>query len=121
MLEIMDEIAVLSTEYLKLKQEINDNRQFFSRERILEEYFFEGDISKHTNTYDVISLFVASFLKEKGIPTRAKEIFNYLILQKKLSISYENFQNNYLVKMAKDNKVNVERASRGYYQYKLKS
>lgn len=117
----MDEISLLSREYIELKQEINESSQFFSKERIIQEYSIEANTSKYKNTYDVTSLYVVAFLKEKGIPSKTKEIFNYLIDQKKLSISYENFQVNYLIRMMKDSKINVERAYRGYYQYKLKS
>lgn len=41
--------------------------------------------------------------------------------EKLVSISYSNLQSNYLKRMHDDAQINVERAYRGYYQYRRKS
>ncbi|MGF2199371.1 hypothetical protein [Enterococcus casseliflavus] len=92
-----------------------------SQERVYEEYIRENDYQKYKNNYDIISLYIASFFKEKGIPTRSKTIYEYLVKEKLVSISYSNLQSNYLKRMHDDAQINVERAYRGYYQYRRKS
>lgn len=120
-IEIMDEIVTLSKEYVLLKNQRFENDKKVLQERVYEEYMKENDYQKYKNSYDIISLYIASFLKEKGIPTRSKTIYEFLVKEKLVSISYSNLQNNYLKRMHDDNHVNVERAYRGYYQYRRKS
>ncbi|MDF2534722.1 hypothetical protein [Enterococcus entomosocium] len=120
-IEIMDEIVVLSKEYELLKNQKFTYNRDFSQERIHEEYVKESENKKYNNSYDIISLYVASFLKLRGVPTKSQIIYNYLVEEKQVSLSYSNFQSNYLKKIHDDNKINVDRAHRGYYQYRRKS
>ncbi|MBF0014428.1 hypothetical protein HAX42_09425 [Enterococcus casseliflavus] len=120
-IEIMDEIVALSKEYLLLKDQRFEYDKKFSQERVYEEFLRENDYPKYKNSYDIISLYIASFLKEKGIPTKSKTIYEYLVKEKQIVISYSNLQSNYLKRIHDDNHVNVERAYRGYYQYRRKS
>lgn len=120
-IKIMDEIVTLSKEYVLLKNKKFEYDKKVSQERVYEEYIRENDYQKFKNNYDIISLYIASFLKEKGIPTRSKTIYEYLVKEKQVSISYSNLQSNYLKRIHDDNHVNVERAYRGYYQYRRKS
>ncbi|MBE9896044.1 hypothetical protein G8C15_11890 [Enterococcus casseliflavus] len=120
-IEIMDEIVALSKEYLLLKDQRFEYDKKISQERVYEEFLRENDYPKYKNSYDIISLYIASFLKEKGIPTKSKTIYEYLVKEKQIVISYSNLQSNYLKRIHDDNHVNVERAYRGYYQYRRKS
>ncbi|MGL9910083.1 hypothetical protein [Enterococcus sp. DIV0213h] len=120
-IEIMDEIVTLSKKYVLLKNQRFDYDKKVSQERVYEEYIREEDYQKYKNNYDIISLYIASFLKEKGIPTRSKTIYEYLVKEKLVSITYSNLQSNYLKRMHDDTQINVERAYRGYYQYRRKS
>lgn len=69
--------------------------------------------------YSTISLTIASILKDAGRPLSNKEIFSILTNNHKLNISYKNLTHNILPKVNNDNNVNVERAYRGYWQYRL--
>lgn len=109
LIEIMDEIVALSKEYVLLKNQRFEYDKKVSQERVYEEYVRENDYQKYKNNYDIISLYIASFLKEKGIPTRSKTIYEYLVKEKLISISYSNLQSNYLKRMHDDTHVNVER------------
>lgn len=119
-LEVIDEIAALSKEYVILRDQILNHNEKFSREKVLEEYVKESKTTKYKNTYNVISLYVASLLNYKGVPTKSKIIYEYLVKEKQLTLSYNNFQSNYLKKIYDDNNISVERAYRGYYQYRRK-
>lgn len=120
-IEIMDEIVTLSKEYVLLKNQRFEYDKKVSQERVYEEYVRENDYQKYKNNYDIISLYIASFLKEKGIPTRSKTIYEYLVKEKLVSITYSNLQSNYLKRMHDDTQINVERAYRGFYQYRRKT
>lgn len=120
-IEIMDEIAALSKEYVLLKNQRFEYDKKISQERVYEEFLRENDYPKYKNSYDIISLYIASFLKEKGIPTKSKAIYEYLVNEKQIAISYSNLQSNYLKRIHDDNQVNVERAYRGYYQYRRRT
>lgn len=114
-------LLLLSKEYVLLKNHRFDYDKKVSQGRVYEEYIRENDYQKYKNNYDIISLYIASFFKEKGIPTRSKTIYEYLVKEKLVSISYSNLQSNYLKRMHDDAQINVERAYRGYYQYRRKS
>lgn len=70
------------------------------------------------NNYNIISLKVASFLKEQGTPVKAKKIHWFLTEEKCHSISYANLQSNYLSRMNQDHKMIVEWIYRGSLQYR---
>ncbi|TPR57383.1 hypothetical protein [Enterococcus sp. OL5] len=121
MIEIMDEIVILTKEYVLLKDRTFKYDKKISQEKIHEEYLRENDYQKYKNSYDIISLYITSFLKERGIPTKSQIIYEHLVNEKRISLSYTNLQSNYLKRIHDDNNVNVERAYRGYYQYRRKS
>lgn len=118
--EIMDEIVILSQEYLLLKEQLVNKKSKCTQERVHEEYIKQNNQNRYKNNYDIIALHISSFLKESGVPINSKTIYKYLVEEKHVSISYNNLQNNYLKKIIGDKSINVERAYRGYYQYRRK-
>ncbi|MCB6531465.1 hypothetical protein LI192_19085 [Enterococcus avium] len=91
-----------------------------SEEALYQQYICERE-NKHRQliAYSTISLTISSILKDAGRPLSNKEIYKLLISDHKLNISYKNLTHNILPKMNLDNSVNVERAYRGYWQYRL--
>jgi hypothetical protein len=71
--------------------------------------------------YQKIALTIASILKGSGRPLSNKEIYNILINENQIQIGYKNLTMNILPKMNNDSKMNIERAYRGYWQYRLSS
>ncbi|WP_311049687.1 hypothetical protein [Enterococcus faecalis] len=72
------------------------------------------------NTYSDVATKVASLLKESGTPLSTKQIHSYLTEKCKFSISYSNLSSNILRRIHEDNNISVERAYRGYWQYRQK-
>lgn len=102
---------------LKEKREGNNT---LNKESNYQQYI----LSKKTSTnipYQKIALTISSILKGSGRPLSNKEIYNILANEKKIHIGYKNLTMNILPKMNNDSKVNIERAYRGYWQYRLNS
>ncbi|MBO0467996.1 hypothetical protein JZO73_10695 [Enterococcus plantarum] len=74
---------------------------------------------KRNQSYQKISLTIASILKEANVPLSNKEIYRILTKEHQLTISYPNFTNNILPRIKEDSSIHVERAYRGYWQYRL--
>ena len=74
---------------------------------------------KRNQSYQKISLTIASILKEAGVPLANKEIYRILTEEHQLTISYPNLTNNILPRIKEDSSIHVERAYRGYWQYRL--
>ncbi|MGO2963368.1 MAG: hypothetical protein ACTIDE_12250 [Carnobacterium maltaromaticum] len=70
-------------------------------------------------SYQTIGLTISSLLKEAGRPLSNKEIYSRLNETNEIEVNYKNLTMNILPKMNKDSKMNVERAYRGYWQYRL--
>lgn len=75
-IEIKDEIVTLSKEYVLLKNHRFDYDKKVSQERVYEEYIRENDYQKYKNNYDIISLYIASFLKKKVFQLDLKLFMN---------------------------------------------
>ncbi len=73
-----------------------------------------------TNSYQDVALKIASYLKEIGMPIATKELYEVLRDKCLLTISYNNLVNNILPKIQNDPAINVERAWKGFWQYRLK-
>lgn len=74
---------------------------------------------KQNQSYQKISLTIASILKEAGVPLSNKEIYRILTEEHQLKISYPNLTSNILPRIKEDSSIHVERAYRGYWQYRL--
>jgi hypothetical protein len=76
-------------------------------------------IPKRVVSYQQISLTIASILKDSQRPLRNQEIYSILKEKGDNQISIQNLTSNILPKLNKDKKIPVERAYRGYWQYRL--
>lgn len=71
-------------------------------------------------SYSIISLKIASLLKEAGRPLSNKDIYEILTTTHTPNLTYNNLTMNILPRMNKDIAINVEKAYRGYWQYRRK-
>ncbi|MFM2488788.1 hypothetical protein ABW365_12050 [Enterococcus avium] len=60
-------------------------------------------------------------MKESGKPLSAKQIYHEWTKSYEIFPDYRNFVNNILPKINRDESIPVERAMRGYWQYRLKT
>ncbi|BDH63986.1 hypothetical protein [Enterococcus faecalis] len=139
---IIEERRELTKQYYELKERLDllDHSEFeiaLKKNDILEEKkkqsIFKKEseyqrymISKKSNQsnsipYQIIGLKISSILKDSGRPLSSKEIHATLSESNEIEVSYNNLTMNILPKMNKDSKMNVEKAYRGYWQYRLKS
>jgi len=115
---IAEEMVELAEKYREISLKLKQLNMSFKTEREYSDYIQQKEIGMSKNDYNIISLKVASFLKKQGVPVKAKPIYQHLIEEQQFSISYSNFQSNYLQRMNKDSAINVERAYRGFWQYR---
>ncbi|OQO89230.1 hypothetical protein BH739_01250 [Enterococcus casseliflavus] len=118
--KLLMEMGILADEYNNLNLQLKKLTSEWSIERAHDEYITQTKFNYTQNNYSILSLKIASFLKERGIPTKAKMIHDHLVNQEHVSITYSNLQNNYLQKMHQDANVNIERVYRGFWQYQKK-
>ena len=71
-------------------------------------------------SYQDIALKIASFLKEAGQPVQTRQIFQFILERYNYNLTYSNFVSNILPRIHRDSNINVEKAYRGYWQYRLK-
>ncbi|WP_207695619.1 hypothetical protein DOK67_0002236 [Enterococcus sp. DIV0212c] len=76
--------------------------------------------TKHSIPYDKISRKISSILKEAGTPLNTKQIYCTLTKDSLFAVTYKNLSNNILPRAIRDNSINVEKAYRGFYQYRQK-
>lgn len=76
--------------------------------------------AKTSIPYDKISRKICSILKEAGTPLNTKQIYCTLTKDSLFAVNYKNLANNILPRAIRDNSINVEKAYRGYYQYRQK-
>lgn len=57
--------------------------------------------------------------KRTGVPLSNKEIHRILTEEHQVAISYPNLTSNILPRINEDSSIHVERAYRGYWQYRL--
>lgn len=89
-------------------------------EKELQSYFIQRKVTdNHQRSYKDYGFIIASILKEAGKPLSNKQLYKALIKTNERFPDYRNFVNNILPKINQDDSVPVERAMRGYWQYRL--
>lgn len=101
---------------LKVKRE----ESILNKESNYQQYILSKK-SSNSIPYQKIALTISSILKGSGRPLSNKEIHTILTNENQIQIGYKNLTMNILPKMNNDSKVNIERAYRGYWQYRLNS
>ncbi len=137
---LMEERRELSKQYFDLKEyliHLEDNQDTTSsdkaihrdvepmnleNEKELQDYFTQRKaIDNHHRSYKDYGFIIASILKESGKPLSAKQIYHEWTESYEIFPDYRNFVNNILPKINRDESIPVERAMRGYWQYRLKT
>ena len=137
---LIEERRELSKQYYSLKEylihlennqnTINSNKRTYCEtesmnlvnEKELQDYFTQRKATdSHHRSYKDYGFIIASILKESGKPLSAKQIYNEWTESYEIFPDYRNFVNNILPKINRDESIPVERAMRGYWQYRLKT
>ncbi|EAH0391601.1 hypothetical protein D3H08_14780, partial [Listeria monocytogenes] len=134
---IMTERRQLTKQYFDLKERLNkinlttikvieeQKPQKKSQSQIRKEniendkYFLSKKEGKTYLPYSKIALQISHILKKHGLPLSNKQIYEKLVNDFQLSINYSNLSNNILPRMNLDSSINVEKVTRGFWQYKL--
>lgn len=134
MKELIGERRELSKQYYDLKARLiklenkdvytpknADSNSKLDKERILYEEHI-GNLSPTANyiPFDRISRNIVSILKQSAVPLSNKQIMYKLNNEYELSVSLKNLSCNILPKMINERSFQVERAYRGYWQYRPK-
>lgn len=134
MQEIIEERRELSKQYFDLKSKLDriekragsENIQTKSSLTILEkerinqyDYFFKNNKTQHHNSFDRVARTIVSILKESPVPLSNKQILDKLTKEYDIWITLRNLTCNILPKMNKQCSLPVQRAYRGFWQYKL--
>ncbi|EDN7353297.1 hypothetical protein F3286_11770 [Listeria monocytogenes] len=100
--------------------DIKREASILNKESNYQQYILSKKLSSNI-PYQKIALTISSILKGADCPLSNKEIHNILINENQIQIGYKNLTMNILPKMNNDSKMNIERAYRGYWQYRLSS
>jgi hypothetical protein len=127
---LLDEIHRLTTLYDSWKERLLDGpmarnvnkrstpRSIYSVEVENQHYFENKRVQRRNYDYQKIALWIASILKESGRPLSTKEIYQRLA-ESDCTLTYANLSSNILRKLHEDSKINVEKVTRGYWQYRF--
>lgn len=77
-----------------------------------------GKRKSATLPFDIISKKIAYVLKKSGQPLSTKQLYKLLTEEFEITLNYANLSNNILPRMNKDTSVSVEKAYRGFWQYR---
>lgn len=99
---------------------VKEKQTIFKKESEYQRYMLSKKSNQSKSVpYQIIGLTISSILKEAGRPLSNKEIYTILNDSSEIEVNYKNLTMNILPKMDKDSKMNVERAYRGFWQYRL--
>ncbi|WP_195478112.1 hypothetical protein [Enterococcus faecalis] len=126
MQSILEERRALSKTYTELLDRMTKLEKQSRSSKLMEESEYQKYMmSKKEKTsgrvpYSIISLKIVSLLKEASRPISNKELYELITKDQRFIFTYKNLTMNILPRMAKDKSVNVEKAYRGFWQYRRK-
>lgn len=133
MQEIIKERRELSKQYFDLKERLEkiDNKEccvpqqneqvitILEAEKIKQQDFLiKNNKTVRYISFDRVSKNIVSILKQSPMPMSNRQIQNRLNKEYELSIALSNLTSNILPKMKNERSVPVQKACRGYWQYK---
>lgn len=136
MRKVIEERRELSKQYFDLKMRLdrlekgnqnfpkNDEKSLtiLEKEKIKQQdYYYKRNKTQHYNSFDRVSRTIVSILKQSPVPLSNKQILDRLTKEYELSITLKNLSCNILPKMNNECSLPVQRAYRGYWQYRLDS
>lgn len=137
MQSIMTERRLLTEQYFDLKERLNQINQKYpvtsekekspqkGQNQIIKEsieydnYFLSKKKGSACLPYSKIALQISHILKKSGVPLSNKQIHEKLTTDSQTVIKYSNLSNNILPRINTDSSINVEKVTRGFWQYKL--
>jgi hypothetical protein len=135
MREIILERRELSKQYYELREQLvaldnfkdisivnkkNASLTILEKEKIREEdYLHRKNKSFHYIPFARISKNILSILKESPVPLSNKQLAEKLSTDYEVGINYSNLTSNILPKMLNERELPIEKAYRGYWQYRL--
>lgn len=105
---------------IQTPQKASNSKSLFSEEIENQKYLQTKKSDRRGYGYQTLALDIASLLKDCGRPLSTKEIHERLT-EKGYVLNLSNLTSNILRKINDDSRINVERAYRGYWQYRLKN
>ena len=121
-LELLDNTSekMLSVETPLSKQAILPTN--LEKEQIRQkDYYIKNNPTAHHVSFDRHARNIASILKQSDVPLSNKQLFSKLQKEFETPISYSNLTCNILPKIQESSTIPVEKAYRGFWQYRLKS
>ena len=112
---LISEKAMKTTEKFTKKTE---QPSIYQTEIENQQYLSERKRGRPGYDYQTLALTIASLLKEQGRPMSTKEIHESLA-EKGYMLTRTNLSSNILRRIQMDSKIHVERAYRGYWQYRF--
>ncbi|MGM0110293.1 hypothetical protein IGI52_000589 [Enterococcus sp. DIV0187] len=92
---------------------------YFGNEVENQKYLLAKKRQKNGYDYQTLALDIASLLKESEVPLSTQQIYQKLT-DMDYVLSKSNLSHNIMQKINSDSKINVERAYRGFWQYRMK-
>lgn len=100
-------------------EKISEPLTILEKEMIRQKDFYAKESKVgHYNSFDRISKHIVSILKQSATPLSNKQIFDKLRDEYEIAISLKNLTCNILPKMINERSLPVQKAYRGYWQYK---
>lgn len=134
---IAEERKILSQNYFELKeklsrlenaqeeptstapvQTIKKNTSFQIEKESQRDSYFRNNKSSHFIPFEKVSISIVNILKKSDIPMSNSQLLESLKEEYGIRISYSNLTSNILPKMNEDKSIAVEKAYRGYWQYR---
>lgn len=134
MRKILRERRELTKQYYELKvkldqldekkrgaqKEVKKPPSTMQKEKIKQtDHFFCKDKTAHYNSFDRVSKNIVLILKHSDVPLSNKQILKKLNEEYEISTSLKNLTCNILPKMKNERSLPIQKAYRGYWQYKM--
>lgn len=118
----LDEIDISILDKHSSKNTFQDRTKRINKEDIEnDKYFLSKSENRYCLPYTKIAMLISHILKKSDIPLSNKQIYEKIIGESNISLNYSNLSNNILPRISSDSSINVEKVTRGYWQYKLRN
>lgn len=132
MRNLIEERRALSKQYMDLKVRLDSlDELHINDSRNTDENYSTTDKEKESKfrvippykkvkkePIERIGGYVSEVLRGASTPLKSKELYEALVQNYEVQIQYLNFRNNILPRLAEMNQFSIEKAYRGYWQYR---
>lgn len=118
----LDQIDISILDKHSSRNTFQDKTKRINKEDIEnDKYFLSKSENRYGLPYTKIAMLISHILKESDIPLSNRQIYEKIIDGSSISLNYSNLSNNILPRISSDSSINVEKVTRGYWQYKLRN